>query len=344
MVANERKKRKSGLVGSITTDPEDLYPVEWDAQQYEGRKVIVRVDGNGEPSGYDASSTSIFKSYFFIRWRSFDPSSHREYAECVIAPLKPKEILLRLDEGAVGNGSRRGSKYVMIPVNTVYFLNFEIANRMGLDPHPEQDIYFPERIRVIPEAIWQPRICQAPVFEDSKRIMVTNRATCRIAKSKLEEVPVLGNGIELRKSRIPSGGRGVYASRDFHANELVTLYFGHVFGETERKHMQEMSLGTHCKPLQYKLSYLDGIKEGFLGMPAGQLLNEGGNKLFQNCDWITLEIYPSSGEKVVGIRATRHVYEGEELYVSYGSKFWSEQGQVPEEPPPVESKKISDTS
>jgi hypothetical protein len=135
-------------------------------------------------------------------------------------------------------------------------------------------------------------------------------------------------------SRIPSAGRGVYATREFQANELVTLYFGHVFGEVQRRHMQARAMGTHSKPVQFKLSYLDGVKEAFEGMPAGQLLNEG-TKTFQNCDWITLEVFPSSGEKVVGIRAMRRVFVGEELYVSYGQKFWSEQGEIPADPPPL---------
>lgn len=331
MVQEARPLNNDSLLESVLSARNSLRPVEWDPQQYEGRKVIVRIDSHGEPCSYNSEVISFLKAYFFVCWRSFDESNYREYAECVASTIAPRDILLRLEEG---KESRRGYKNVMIPVRAIYFLDAKAARSVGIDPHPDQDCFFPELIRVLPPPIPQPRF-KWQQDDSSRRVFVTNRPSGRLLKNLIDQVSVLGRGIELRMSRIPTAGRGVYASRVFQSGELVTLYFGHLFGEAQRKHMQTHGKGSHCKPVQFKLSYLDGVKEGFLGMPAGQLLNEGG-KESQNCDWISLEVYPSSGEKVIGLRAIRHIYPGEELYVSYGSKYWSEQqGKVPDEPPPV---------
>ena len=98
--------------------------------------------------------------------------------------------------------------------------------------------------------------------------------------------------------------------------------------------MQKENRGSHCKPLQQKLTYLDGVKPAFPGMDAAQLLNQGGPKT-NNCEWVTVDIVPFAGEKALVLRTTRYVYPGEELYVSYGKKFWSEQLADPNEAPAV---------
>jgi hypothetical protein len=165
------------------------------------------------------------------------------------------------------------------------------------------------------------------------RIHVASRnGTGRISLEAISDIPVLGSGIELRVSRIPGAGRGIYTSRDFEVNEMITTYFGHTFGERQREHMQKEGVGTHCKPLQLKHSYLDGVKVALTGMGAGQLANQG-SKSTINCDWIYLDV--RGGSKILGLRATRFIHPGEELYVNYGTKFWSEQNIEPNLPPDV---------
>ena len=289
----------------------------------------MRVDEEGEPCAFDSSVQSRLLALHFVCWRSFDAGNHREYAECVEWPMTPRELQLwdKVD--------RRLSrvKVLTIPYQCLYFINPTKAASVGLDPHPEQDSFFPDQIREVPAAIATPRRIRSEVPRQC-RVFAPSRGTGRISLSDVRRAPKLGGGIELRESRIPNSGRGVFASRDFKANELVTIYFGHTFGESHRAFMQAAQVGSHCKPLQFKHSYLDGVKVAFHGMPAGQLLNQG-SKQTVNCDFANLEIYPGSGEKVLGIRATRNIFPGEELYINYGNKFWSEQGVVPTDPPPV---------
>ena len=316
--------------------PESNLSDEWTSDQFQGRKVIVRLDALGEPCPYEAGAEVSFASFYFVCWRSFDASEPRQYAECTSFLLSMKELAVRVSGlDSIGQGSHRfrNNKFVMIPVGALYFVNFALAKSIGLDPSPKQTKAFPELIKIIPPAIAQPRLPSA-LFPDDQRVMVPVRPTGRVTLEALKRAPVLGRGIELRTSRIPNSGRGVYATRDFHTGELVTVYFGHIFGESQRKWMQSENLGSHSKPLQFKHSYLDGVKTALLGMRAGQLLNQG-DASSQNCDWILLDVHPSSGEKVLGVRATRYVFPGEELYVSYGKKFWDEQLMFPSPPPPV---------
>lgn len=307
----------------------------WDFKQYEGRKVLVRLDETGEPCSFGDCKYPNFGSYFFVCWRSFDESNRHEYAECTMYLLTSKEVAER-ESGSTCSGThrQRNNNFMMIPAQSVFFVNYDVAKDVGLDPHQNQAAFFPEHLTDIPPAIDQPSKKKPTAYPPSERVIMPNRPTCRLAIELLRKASVLGKGIEIRMSRIPDSGRGVFATRDFEANELVTLYFGHCFGEAQRIWMQQCNLGSHAKPLQFKHTYLDGVKVALTGMHAGQLLNQG-SPVFQNCDWVTVDVYPSSGEKVLAIKAIRPIFAGEELYVCYGKKFWDEQVEYPRDPPPV---------
>lgn len=316
--------------------PIPLPAAAWDLRQYEGRKVLVRLDEAGEPCSYDDCKYPNFGSFFFVCWRSFDESNRHEYAECTTYLLPSREVTER-ESGCTCSGThrQRNNNFMMIPAQSVFFVNYDVAKDVGLDPHPNQAAFFPEHLTDIPPAIGQPSNKKPPTaYPPGERVIMPNRPTCRLAIDSLRKASVLGKGIEIRMSRIPESGRGVFATRDFETNELITLYFGHFFGEAQRVWMQQCNLGSHAKPLQFKHTYLDGVKVALTGMHAAQLLNQG-SPVFQNCDWVTVDVYPSSGEKVMAIKAIRPIYAGEELYVCYGQKFWDEQVEHPRDPPPV---------
>ncbi|EER02765.1 hypothetical protein Pmar_PMAR003238 [Perkinsus marinus ATCC 50983] len=97
-----------------------------------------------------------------------------------------------------------------------------------------------------------------------------------------------------------------------------------------------------------KLSYLDGMHSCLMqGMYVGQMLNMGGKgTTFNNCEFHIVDVTTNGGSlgrskgvptamKAVVVRATRYIFPGEELYVSYGASFWNKQGVVCLEPPPV---------
>ncbi len=48
-----------------------------------------------------------------------------------------------------------------------------------------------------------------------------------------------------------------------------------------------------------------------------------------------MDIHPGAGQKIIGVRALRWIYPGEELYINYGPKYWSEQNSEPTPPPEV---------
>jgi hypothetical protein len=225
---------------------------------------------------------------------------------------------------------------MMIPKTCVFFLFPDLAVRVGLNPHPDQVMFFPELITTYASPIMQPFSDKEyhKVMRGLKAINGHPSVGNRVSRKILEGLSVIGRGLEVRESRIPNSGRGLYAMRDFPEGEIITLYFGHLFGESERKLLQESGRGSHAKPLQFKHMYLDGVKTTFAGMHAGQLVNQG-DRASCNCEWKVLELYPSSGERVLAIKATRYVHAGEELYISYGKKFWDEQGEQPSDVPEV---------
>ena len=309
---------------------------EWDINQYEARKVIVRIDRDGEPVSADSRGPTTFASFFFVCWRGLESPSSMDFAECSRFPMSPREILARLNETPNPQGRKLSREsFVAIPAACIYFLNHETGIKIGVYAHPDQSSFFPELIVNLPDPITQPFAELVNDARDHSRVIVACRnSTGRIPASSVDLISIIGRGVELRVSRIAGAGRGVYVTRPFQVNEVITLYFGHIFGERQRQHMQSAGIGTHCKPLQLKHSYLDGVKTAFTGMGAGQLVNQG-SKSTINCDWVYLDIHPGSGEKLIGLRATRKIYPGEELYVHYGSKYWSEQSYEPTPPPDV---------
>ena len=292
-------------------------PVVEKVNFFEAAKVVVRLGADGEPCAATRKEEVTFVAYYFVAWRSFDESNHREYAECTFLP---------------GKECKRGNASFMVPVASVYFVHPVMASLAGFDPHPKQDVFFPELITRLLPPLMQPMIKTITYSKPGGRTIVSGSVTRRVTRAQLTSAYVIGCGLELRRSRIPDSGRGVFATQNFLPNELITLYFGHQFGETQRLELQAGSGGSHCKPLQFKHSYLDGVKVGLTGMSCGQLLNQG-DKQTVNCDWIVLEYPPA--EKALGVRATRFIHPGEELYISYGKKFWDEQSMEPAKVPPV---------
>ena len=315
----------AALPHGMPVDAENVNEDDHGVRELDARKLVVRMGKDGEPCLTNPHSIASFEAYYFVCWRSFDVNVPREYAECSVFPPSANSTALRRERASV-----------MIPVASVFFVNAELAKEFGLDPHPKQEAFFPELIkRMLP-----------PVMQPSSRLKLTALArtivpptTTRISREALSRAHVLGAGLDLRRSRIPDSGRGVFATRDLAENELVTVYFGHMFGEAQKLSMKQSGRGSHCKPLQFKHVYLDGVKTAFRGMGAGQLLNQG-DKETCNCDWISLDVYPGSGERLLAVRATRNVFPGEELYVSYGRKFWDELQTHPNRVPPVILPKI----
>ena len=215
----------------------------------------------------------------------------------------------------------------------VYFINLEEATNKGFRPRLDQASNFDFVAHTPGDAILQPSHSPEDSFDENRVVVKSARMFVSIPKESLKRIPALGSGVDVRMSRIKDAGRGVYATRVFAQNEIITLYCGHIFGEVHRKWMQTEGLGTHSKPLTQKLAYLDGVKTVFKGMHVGQLVNHSDS--LANSSFVTVDLLPYTGERVIALKATRMIHRGEEIYVQYGSKFWAEQRADPDDAPDI---------
>ena len=301
------------------------------ADKFDARKVVVRIGMDGEPCMSDNSASHQFEAFYFIRWLSFDESHPRQYAECSRDPIVECEA----NEDVTGSKRRFNhmathSSTHTIPVVAVYFIYADLADRLGLNPDPEQDSYFPELVKVYEGPVKRPFGTNSTGVHTNPPVVKANR----VSRDDLQRISTVGNGLDVRITRIPNSGRGVFANRNFTQGEIITLYFGHAFGEAHRKLLQREGRGTHAKPIDFKHRYLDGVKRVFMGMHAGQLLNQGTPGAC-NCDWATLELRSNNAERILAIRAIRDILAGEELYISYGKKYWDEIQMCPNDVPPL---------
>ena len=311
------------------------------ADRFDSRKVVVRIDHDGEPCSSGDCKRPHFDAMYFIRWLTFDDNQPRQYAECSRDPIVESANADDMKELSIGSKRRLThmaphSSTCTIPVAAVYFIHADLARISGLDPDPDQDSHFPELVKQYDGPIKQPFRVSKDHLERTEPVIKANR----ISRDELQLISTVGKGLDVRISRIPNSGRGVFALRNFEQGEIVTLYFGHPFGEAHRKLLQEEGRGTHAKPVDFKHKYLDGVKSVFMGMHAAQLLNQGSSEAC-NCDWATLELRSNNAEKILAIRAVRDIKAGEELYISYGKKYWDEIQKTPHKVPPLQISRSS---
>jgi len=258
-----------------------------------------------------------------------DEFDSRKVVARVDGVMKALYMFRRLESGdleCVSEIDSRSPSFCLNP-RDVYFLYPEMASLYGGVPDPNQESNFPERISYFP--------CGPPDFLSVKAVSKEARGRF-LSEAQIRSLATVGNGLEVCISRIPNSGRGVFATRDYEKGVIVTLYFGHSFGEKHRVMLQEAGRGTHAKPLHSKHQYLDGVKTVFKGMHAAQLLNHATGGMC-NCAWAYLESRPITGERLLAVVAKRAIKAGEELYVSYGKKFWDELNIKPLHPPRSES-------
>ncbi|KAF4706063.1 HT and RLD domain containing E3 ubiquitin protein ligase [Perkinsus olseni] len=342
----KRNSCESGLSSGNIASPvsvEDEY-IEF-KKEYLARKVIVVVESELVLIDY-----IDWEARFFIRWLD----DERQLAE--VSGCAPTKAEMDRWSRQPGNSTRTGGGREVVPYKAVYFVHLEEAQARGLQPYPQQAEWY-GRLEVLDssleEAYEQPR-AERPFPRDPfpENCIFVNGTAYSMGLLKASAFRVGDtHAISIRKSRIPFGGRGVFAEKPFFRHELVSLYWGHMFSEAQRAFMKNQGggeLSTHCIPLMQKLSYLDGMHSCLMkGMYVGQMLNMGGRgSNFNNCEFHIVDVTTNGGRlgrskgvptamKAVVVRATRYIFPGEELYVSYGASFWNKQDIVCLEPPPV---------
>jgi hypothetical protein len=300
--SNVREKRVP--LSEVFFQNETMTIEQWYFFDFEARKIVV-IPVHVEPQ-INCFGQSLILG-FFSRWAYFDGLCFAEFTEHSITGL----------------GAKKRSVF-LAPAEDVLFLNYEKAIDIGLVP-------FERYPRAFVKLVYDSTLPSSVRVLKKNSVMVPQTNHCRLTLERLLDIPTLGEGLSVRDSLIPNSGRGLFASRTFEENEAITLYCGHKFGEIQRRWMQNNGYGTHCKPLEQKLTYLDGLKNAFYGMPVAQLTNHSSE--YQNAKFVVVELIPYTGEKFIVLKAIRRVISGQEFYVDYGQNFWAEQVQEPEKVP-----------
>ncbi len=135
-------------------------------------------------------------------------------------------------------------------------------------------------------------------------------------------IAVVGNGVEVKKSRISNAGNGLFSSRIFEKGETISEYCGSlVWKDTLPKRIPKSHLfnigNGWC---------IDGVKS-----PEFAKRRKLGGASFCNDPRITSSrnaklkrVSDNSVDKVFVV-ATKKIYMDEEILVSYGTDYWKRQ-------------------
>lgn len=185
------------------------------------------------------------------------------------------------------------------------------------------------------------------VSEDGKTIINNNKERQSFGdnveriKSHLATV---GHGLQIKKSSIPDAGYGVFATRAYRKNELITYYHGGVSKRIELADL-DPSYKTHARRINgYYTMYGNftesGVPINFDNNSFEQVANKGAGAFLNaknadeaNCDWFILrsianEIRMDETEDpfqiVILIVARKRLYIGSELFIDYGEQYWQQ--------------------
>lgn len=116
-------------------------------------------------------------------------------------------------------------------------------------------------------------------------------------------------------SQLPNAGNGLFTAITIYKNEIISLFKGEILNDTEAKHRAEK------KEDQYFINLLNGsIMDSKHVHCFAKYANDAkgsSNSDFKNNAKITLD-----DDNNVCIVATRKIKSGEEIFCSYGKRYW----------------------
>ena len=130
--------------------------------------------------------------------------------------------------------------------------------------------------------------------------------------------------LAVRDSHLPHAGLGVFVQRDFGEDQIIAQYEGRHLDKRELDFVYGNGNET-VAPYSLEVDedhYIDADPEVCVAAPINDLhyLNQVSRAGSSNCRCVR---YSSDERDAVFVVTTRHIQEGEELYFSYGSKYWS---------------------
>jgi hypothetical protein len=143
---------------------------------------------------------------------------------------------------------------------------------------------------------------------------------------------VIGDGIDIRKSKLPNAGRGLFVTRRYAAGDPVTEYDGEVISHREAAQRQQLGEGTHIATLESRHTAVDGrrLTANDKGRGGGSFANDGRdlrkpNVVFLKDDMKRFQEGTGRTGLVTPARlflvAKRTLEKDEEVYVSYGNGY-----------------------
>jgi hypothetical protein len=171
-------------------------------------------------------------------------------------------------------------------------------------------------------------------------------------------VPTLGNGLEIRESTIRNAGLGLFTTRYYHKEEIITYYDGFLLTWKEffQRLKEDKRYYDYATPLfrgQWMIvgnmnergEWIQDPRVEMQGRGLGAFMNDGKpNVLLKELDTARnddLFFRYKDGDpdhRIIVARATRRIEPGEELFISYGSVGRVKHGII------VEKKKVVSSS
>ena len=133
----------------------------------------------------------------------------------------------------------------------------------------------------------------------------------------------LDNGLELKTSTV--GGvkrtnRGVFLMVDVKKNDLITEVVGTRIDREEADELKKSGRGSYLRRVS-RYEVINGTKDPKPGEGCGQICNDG-SKIHKNNAFFHQINDPIKSTDRVIIKALRDIKAGEEVLVSYGTRYW----------------------
>lgn len=137
---------------------------------------------------------------------------------------------------------------------------------------------------------------------------------------------VVGDGVVVEPSRLSAAGvgNGLFASRAFEKDDLVTCYEGPTIEHARAKSFS-VTRASHVLTLRSLRTAIDGLRVPVEGRGGGSFANDGRGERRPNAVFETFLRGRDLGveEDAVYLRALRRIRPGDEVLVSYGTRYWS---------------------
>jgi len=142
------------------------------------------------------------------------------------------------------------------------------------------------------------------------------------AKKRSNKPAVVDDGVEIGPSLIPNAGQGLFATREFARNELVTKYEGSIMTDQEArdKCALDPANASHMRTMDSHHLVIDGLREATAakGKGGGSFANESAKP---NCIYFA-RWNASIAQNEVYLKAKRKIAIGEEITTNYGRGYW----------------------